>query len=179
MKNVRRTAALALFAALLASVLPLTAGAATGPVGWRTVSYLRAVFVVPPRWPVRDLASEPTSCVRFDVHAVYLGHQGPDPACPARVIGRTEAVQAEPLDAASAAQFPFSPTATTVADLPAFVAPGSETSHAIVVAFPTMGVLVTLSYGADRALVRRILASVRDASGRIGLTAPVRLPVTP
>ena len=30
----------------------------------------------------------PSTCVRFDVHAVYLGHPGADMACPAGIIGR-------------------------------------------------------------------------------------------
>ena len=46
--------------------------------GVRTVSYHGVEFDVPAEWPVYDLAADPTTCVRFDQHAVYLGHPGAD-----------------------------------------------------------------------------------------------------
>ncbi len=55
-------------------------------------------FTVPGDWPVYDLAANPSTCVRFDVHAVYLGHPGADMLCPADVFGRSDAVLVEPLD---------------------------------------------------------------------------------
>ena len=45
---------------------------------------------------VVDLPADPTRCVRFDVHAVYLGHAGTEQRCPAGLVGHTEAVQIEP-----------------------------------------------------------------------------------
>ena len=73
------------------------------PNGVRTVSYHGVEFDVPAGWPVYDLAADPTTCVRFDVHAVYLGHPGADMSCPATVIGRADAVLVEPVDGSTPA----------------------------------------------------------------------------
>src|SRR6266566_3251479 len=59
---------------------------------------------VPTSWPVVDLTRNPSACVRFDVHAVYLGHPGASQSCPARVVGRTEALLVEPIDKTSRAR---------------------------------------------------------------------------
>ena len=48
-------------------------------------------------WPVIDLRQRPSVCPRLDVHAVYLGTPGPHPACPAGLLGRTEAVMIGPI----------------------------------------------------------------------------------
>src|SRR5689334_446833 len=87
--------------ALLAAVGPTPAAAAG--TGWRAVEYGGVRLDVPAAWPVYDLARDPTRCVRLDVHAVYLGRPGAAPACPARLLGRTEAVQVEPADPGSPA----------------------------------------------------------------------------
>ena len=57
--------------------------------GQRTVTYQGVAFDVPASWPVYDLAAAST-CVRFDVNAVYLGHPGADMACPSVVVGRAD-----------------------------------------------------------------------------------------
>ncbi len=63
----------------------------------KTVSYLGRSFPVPYSWQVLDLAAHPTTCVRFDLHAVYLGHPAADEDCPARGVGRhTGALLIEP-----------------------------------------------------------------------------------
>ncbi|HJP66346.1 MAG TPA: hypothetical protein VKA30_08595, partial [Actinomycetota bacterium] len=72
-----------------------------GAAATRSVTYRGATFDVPAGWPVYRLGPRSTRCVRFDVHAVYLGRQGRQPDCPAKLIGRTDAVQVEPLDAAA------------------------------------------------------------------------------
>ena len=69
--------------------------------GVRTVTYQGVAFDVPAAWPVYDLAADPSTCVRFDVNAVYLGHPGPNMACPAEVVGRADAVLVEPSDGAA------------------------------------------------------------------------------
>ena len=68
------------------------------PAGLRTITYHGVAFDVPASWPVYDLAADPSTCVRFDVNAVYLGHPGPDMACPAVAVGRADAVLVEPND---------------------------------------------------------------------------------
>ena len=83
------------------TVAPAAEGDASSTVdasGLRTVTYQGVQFDVPADWPVHDLAADPTTCVRFDVHAVYLGHPGADMACPAGIIGRADAVLVEPTE---------------------------------------------------------------------------------
>ncbi len=64
----------------------------------RTVEYEGVAFDVPADWPVNDLAADPTMCVRFDVHAVYLGNPSADMNCPAGGVGSTEAVLVQPIE---------------------------------------------------------------------------------
>ena len=71
--------------------------AANSPLHEKTVSYLGHTFPVPYSWQVIDLKAHPTTCVRFDMHAVYLGRPGADEDCPARGAGRrTGALLIEP-----------------------------------------------------------------------------------
>jgi hypothetical protein len=64
-----------------------TAAAAT-----KTVVFAGYELDVPAAWPVYRLDENPRTCVRYDVHAVYLGTPGPDMSCPAGLVGRTESV---------------------------------------------------------------------------------------
>jgi hypothetical protein len=62
---------------------------ATGhSAGLKTVGYLGHGFTVPDTWTVVDLSTHPSTCVRFDVHAVYIGTPGSQQDCPARGVGR-------------------------------------------------------------------------------------------
>ncbi|MGH2893040.1 MAG: glycoside hydrolase domain-containing protein, partial [Solirubrobacteraceae bacterium] len=58
----------------------------------RAVTFQGYRLVVPASWPVYRLATAPTTCVRFDRHAVYLGQPGANQNCPAQSAGRTEAI---------------------------------------------------------------------------------------
>ncbi len=127
---------------------------------WKRLSYGVVTFEVPAAWPVHDLASEPARCARLDVHAVYLGNQGEHAACPARAVGRTEALQIQPLAGRRAAAA-MATRATTVGGQLAHADPSAEVQRAIVVALDRTGLLLTASYGADPDLAKRILASVR------------------
>jgi hypothetical protein len=80
---------------------PPVAAAATGgaarPIpaastATRTVAYAGYEITVPADWPVYRLDTDPARCVRYDIHAVYLGAPGTDQQCPAGLIGRTETV---------------------------------------------------------------------------------------
>jgi len=68
----------------------------------RVVQYHGARIVVPASWPVFDLRTAPSTCVRFNRHAVYLGTPASMQRCPAHSVGRTEAVLLGPLSAVSA-----------------------------------------------------------------------------
>src|SRR5271170_8209577 len=62
------------------------------PAGTKTVEYGGYELNAPASWPVYRLAEDPSQCVRYDVHAIYLGAPGPDQDCPAGLVGRTETV---------------------------------------------------------------------------------------
>ncbi|SDN64223.1 hypothetical protein [Allokutzneria albata] len=147
----RRTPSLFLLAALL--VVPGTANAAedTKPVAYRGYE-----IDVPASWEVIDLDRAPGTCVRFDKHAVYLGHPRPNPECPARQTDRTEALVLEPVENAK-------PTTDVVTRLPSYVAKPTqlpnEPEFAMVVS--AAGVLVTVSRGEDKAQIARVLESGR------------------
>ena len=129
------------------------------PPGWKPVTYESVRFAVPATWPVYDLRADPNRCVQLNVHAVYLGHVGPHPSCPATALGKTDAVHVEPLDSQSRAQVVLGPTPTTVAGQPALTDPSSDTTRSIVVALQRSAVLVTLSYTSSPALDQQILAT--------------------
>ena len=119
---------------------------------------------VPVSWPVVDLARNPTACVRFDVHAVYLGHPGADQSCPAHLVGRTEALLIEPLDKTSKGRVRsdtvWAPKGTAAATIPA------PTDQEVTVGVTQAGVLVTGSYGDDRATLADVIGGAtltRDA----------------
>src|SRR6266852_7912388 len=61
----------------------------------KTVTYDGYAVSVPANWPVYDLGRDPRQCVRYDVHAVYLGTPGPDQDCPPHVTGRVDTLLIE------------------------------------------------------------------------------------
>src|SRR5579863_842119 len=87
-----------LTAPLLSSTSALSA---TSGTKWQNVTYNGVSLKVPASWPVINLARHPKACPRLDVHAVYLGKPGPNPLCPAGLVGKTEAVMIGPLPKAS------------------------------------------------------------------------------
>ncbi|HEX3815777.1 MAG TPA: DUF1906 domain-containing protein [Mycobacteriales bacterium] len=93
--------ALALAAATttFSTTFSTTASAAPASSATHTLTYDGATITAPASWPVYNLDKDPTRCVRFDRHAVYLGHPGADQACPAHLVGRTTALLVEPYDA--------------------------------------------------------------------------------
>src|ERR1700679_920383 len=64
--------------------------AKTTAAATKTVVFAGYELDVPASWPVYRLDENPRTCVRYDVHAVYLGRPGPDMSCPAGLVGRTE-----------------------------------------------------------------------------------------
>lgn len=135
-----RSAAAVVAAVLMAA--PAVAGsAAAAPAAspdTKAVTYQGRVFHVPSAWPVVDLAVDPQACVRFDQHAVYLGHPGEQQACPPRLTGRTEALLVEPAEGAAPDREGSNPVAQTVRATDGVVA-------------------VTGTYDTDQPLVRRII----------------------
>ncbi len=106
----------------------------------RKVTYRGVTFSIPASWQVINLAAHPRQCVRFDRHVLYLGRPGADQRCPAALIGTTEAMLVQPSASRSGVRAAAYPV-----------------DRLIIVA--TRRITVTATYGADRALVNRILAS--------------------
>jgi hypothetical protein len=132
--------------ALIGASSPAVLAASSGPV--QTVSYLGYNFAVPASWAV--IHTTPTTCVRFDRHAMYLGAPGPNQNCPTGLLGTTEAIEIQPrtgpVSGASAAT--------------------DQTARRITVVTPT--VEVTATYDTDQALVTQILAGASLPTANTG-----------
>ncbi len=127
--------------------------------GFQVVEYGDLRFEVPDDWPVYDLVQEPTRCVRFDQHAVYLGHAGADQDCPAQLVGRTDALQIEPLDAISEPTAARATAQETLNGLPVRRNPASAVTRSLIVAFDGAGVVVTVTFADDDAIAQQILGT--------------------
>jgi len=132
------TAGLALATESLASAAP---AAGSQAYGTQHVAYLGHTFTVPSNWSVVNLSKDPAACVRFNVHAIYLGTPSTSQKCAATGVAAAEAA--------------------------VLVSPGSTTASASAQddaieqrITATLGnVRITASYGTDRSVVTQILAS--------------------
>jgi len=184
MAGARRASRVGTLAAALALLLPVAAASAAqaearpaAASGTRLVRYHGYQIRVPASWPVYRLSAEPERCVLFNTNAVYLGTPGASQHCPARAYGHADAVQPDPTAAALPPRTVVLSrgTAALPATLPARTAAMDEANHALHVSAPGPGVLVTASYGRDRALIRSILAAAkmtRPAPARPSTTTP-------
>ena len=123
----------------------------------------------PADWPVYDLAADPSTCVRFDVHAVYLGHPGADMNCPADLVGRADAVLVEPTDGGSTPRSRRSVGRRRRRDRERARRRRWPTESAARPArspptLPSAGVSVTLTYQESDATAQQILQSFRVAT---------------
>ena len=146
-----------------------SAGSPGSANGLRTVTYHGVQFDVPGDWPVYDLAADPSTCVRFDVHAVYLGQPGADMNCPAGLVGRADAVLVEPTDGQPHRGSQGGPAsgdaaAATQSGLGLQVAAERAAAHEVDADVPSAGVSVTLTYRDSDATAQQILQSLRAAS---------------
>ncbi len=153
----RRTVRWLVTVCMLVAVAGLVTSARARSQATKQVTYHGYKVEVPTSWPVVDLARNPSACVRFDVHAVYLGHPGADPSCPAKLVGRTEALLVEPIDRTSKARVGADtiwapPGMAAVARVPA------RASHEVTVGVSQAGVLVTGSYGDDRGTLEEVVS---------------------
>jgi hypothetical protein len=167
----------ALIAAIAAFVALVPAAGAAGsggvPAGWRSVSYGGASLAVPSAWAVHDLASEPGQCARADMQALYLGHQATAAACPAHLLGRTDAVHLEPLDAAVQPFDVQAAVARTLNGIPIRVNPDPAASRTLIAAIDGAGLLLRITYGVDATLPDRVLSTLSVSAAAPSNTAPV------
>ena len=111
----------------------------------------------------RELATDPTRCVRLDLNAAYLGQQGQTPNCPARQIGHTDTVQIEPLNARSQPDAATATQAETVNGLNARVNPNATTAGDITVVFPDLQLVAVVTFGQSPALALQIVQTFQHA----------------
>ena len=139
------------------------ADGAVDAAGLRTVAYQGVEFQVPADWPVYDLAANPTTCVRFDVHAVYLGQPSADMQCPAGLVGRVDAVLVEPAadHAANGRASSGEVSTDSVNGLTAEVVSGADVTNQLDATFASAGVAATITYQESDATARQILSSFR------------------
>lgn len=144
----------------------------------KTVNYEGYAVSVPANWPVYDLSQDPSQCVRYDVHAVYLGTPGPNQDCPPHVTGRVDTLIIEGSVAGRAGR---KAAGERKGPLPAgqpALAPGTIVKdpdlHEMALAMPEAAPQVDATYGTDPGAVEQMLATVRQAStpaaepGRVG-----------
>ena len=176
----------------LAAVPAATSGpAATARPAMKTVTYAGYAFQVPAGWPVYRLDEHPQTCVRYDVHAVYLGTPGANMDCPAGIVGRTQAVSfipagnAGPGNAGPAEGRPSRRLARPAAAgieqqrLPAVHSPLSRNAdqHELEVALGAAGAGGTVlgTYGAAPGVIEQVLNTLRLAPAGAAQTAPQRV----
>ena len=135
----------------LVSAFAAPAAASASHRSAKTVRFHGYSVEVPAAWPVFALARDPTTCVRFNRHAIYLGRPGKNQRCPAHAVGRTEAILIEPLAASGA-------SAQSGAG-PALPSPANEGAqpHQAQLAVPSRGVRVVATWGRDRGLIKHAL----------------------
>lgn len=157
-------------AALFGSVSIPAASAASSGVSYQVVDYHGYEIQVPASWPVYNLTADPTRCVLFNQHAVYLGTPGADQQCPDHAFGRTEAVLVAPEQSSlpSGTVKLGTDTASFSGALPA----DDTTSQTVQVTAPGPGVQVTASYGTDEAQIRTILAGAKMTAASSSTPAP-------
>ncbi|XRQ03440.1 DUF1906 domain-containing protein [Actinomadura welshii] len=128
----------------------------------RTVEYRGLRIPVPAGWEVHDLERDPARCVRYDRRALYLGRPGPQPDCPARIVGRTEAVHVQPAGPRQAGAPEPSASRTIVPGekLAALEVP-ETVDHEMRLELPEAGVTITGVYGTDPAPLQRMLRGAR------------------
>jgi hypothetical protein len=151
------------------STTPATSSAPTTTAtrtltGFKAVEYSGVRFQVPGDWPVYDLGKDPTRCVRFDQHAVYLGHAGANQDCPAQLVGRTEAVQVEPIDAVSQNTASAATAPSTINGLAVHLDPNSAITGNLVASFDEVGLVATVTFRQSDTLAQKVLGTFERAS---------------
>ena len=153
-----RLRALYLALPLLASGIITTASAGAAatsppPATTKVVRFHAYRLVVPSSWPVFELDSNPTVCVRFNRHAVYLGQPSMSQRCPAHAVGRTEAILVQQLVAGTARGDPRPGTTLPATSGSAQPEGGSGATLTV----PRDGVIVTATWHSEPSVVKRAL----------------------
>jgi hypothetical protein len=162
-RSTARRSPAACIACLLTTIIAVLAlpGAALATPSTKVVTFQGYRLVVPSGWPVYRLAARPTTCVRFNRHAVYLGRPSARQSCPGLAAGRTEAILVAPLQSRAAQVLPA--TSATGAGGTGAEAQLVNTTHRV---------LVTATWNRAPAVIRRAL---HVASLSTAVTRAVRM----
>ncbi|MCD0451122.1 DUF1906 domain-containing protein [Actinocorallia sp. API 0066] len=165
------TGALGAVSALLAvaAVSPGPDATALPEAPARTVEYGGLRIAVPDGWPVYRLDGDSRRCPRFDQHAIYLGSSGAEPDCPARVVGRTEAIHVTALPPSTARlSGPADARRSTARVALSAVKVAESADQQLTLDLPQSGVRITGVYGDDPLLLEQTLQTATAGPG----TAP-------
>ncbi|HEY4378012.1 MAG TPA: glycoside hydrolase domain-containing protein, partial [Acidimicrobiales bacterium] len=136
---------------------PVIAGSTVTLRGWRGT--------VPVGWRVVDLDRAPTTCVRWDQPALYVGTPSDQEQCPAHVAGRTQAALVQPIETFAGQVDVTVRGARASGPWPA----AAEGRREVYVAEPDAGVVVTGAWRDDQVDLDALLAG---ATTTPGWTAP-------
>jgi hypothetical protein len=138
------------------------------------VRYAGYTIRVPAGWPVYRLDRDPSRCVRYDRHAVYLGTPGANQQCPAHLVGRTATISIQAAGPGSAGSpgpgsgpagpVNVGPAIGTVPQVGAAVTRDAQDQE-MRASLADPGVSVTGTYTGDTGGVLSILRSLRRAGG--------------
>jgi hypothetical protein len=133
--------------------MPMPMAMASAAASTKVVRYHDYNIVVPRAWPVYDLALDPSTCVRFNRHALYLGRPSSEQRCQAHAVGRTEAILVEPLAATTAH------ARGNAIGFPSAVGEGAQPRRGSVaqLAVAARGLIVTATWSRNPRVVQRAL----------------------
>lgn len=130
----------------------------------KQVSYGGVAVDVPESWQVVDLNRQPRACVRVDRHVVYLGTPAADQACPARILGRTEALLLAPATTVAGTVTAGFAADAHVGAVPVLTAASAQQGEfALTYTQPSLSAFA--SFGTDPDTVRAVLGSMRTTGG--------------
>ena len=172
----------AVAASLTTAAKPVKTPVKAGKPANKTVTFGGYSVSVPASWPVYNLTENPGQCVRYDIHAVYLGSPGPDQDqdCPPGLIGRVDTISIgsvpQALPAAEATpvergveQGPAGERKTPASAGQQAPAPGTIVQdpdlHELVLSMPTASPPVGATYGTDPGSTEQILATIHADGG--------------
>ncbi|HEY1627856.1 MAG TPA: DUF1906 domain-containing protein [Streptosporangiaceae bacterium] len=127
----------------------------------KVVQYRGYELSVPASWPVYQLGTNSHQCVRYDMHAVYLGMPGAGQDCPPGLVGRTETVSV------GGPALQHGPSAIVVQSVPLRGQPAvimqdaRERELGMTLSAPSAPA-ITATYGADPGVARQVLASIHQ-----------------
>ena len=144
------------------------AAQASRPV-FKVVRYAGYTIRVPASWPVYRLDRDPSQCVRYDRHAVYLGRPGANQQCPAHLVGRTATISIQATGrtgtgSASGGAVDVGPAIGTLPQVSAAVTRNAQDQE-MSSSLADPGVSVTGTYTGNTSGVLSILRSLRRADG--------------